>query len=61
MVDLNNVSDKPAEKVARLTQAINNNPNNAALYGQRSRLYIDLKKPDLALKDAEKALSTGAK
>ena len=57
MVNLNDVSDKPEIKIARLNQAINSNPNNAALYGQRSRLYDDLKKFDLALQDAEKALS----
>lgn len=57
MVDLNTVSDKPEVKLSRLNQAISNNPNNAALYGQRSRLYVDLKKPELALQDAEKALS----
>ena len=57
MVDLNAVSDKPEVKLSRLNQAISNNPNNAALYGQRSRLYIDLKKPEKALEDSEKALS----
>ena len=38
MVDLNTVSDKPEVKISRLTQAITNNPKNAALLGQRSRL-----------------------
>src|SRR4051812_6192998 len=57
MMDLNAVSDKPEVKLARLNQALNSSPNNAALYGQRSRVYIDLKKPEKALQDAEKALS----
>lgn len=57
MVNLNEVTDNPEVKINRLNQAINSSPNNAALYGQRSRLYDDLKKFDLALKDAEKALS----
>ncbi|MBK0402853.1 tetratricopeptide repeat protein [Adhaeribacter sp. BT258] len=60
MVDLKSVSDKPDLKIARLTEAIEKEPKNAVLYAQRSRLYLDLKKNEEALKDAEKAISLDA-
>ena len=57
MVDLKTVSDKPDAKVSHLTEAIEKEPNNAGLYAQRSRLYLDLKQDKAALADAEKAIS----
>lgn len=57
MVDLKTVSSKPDAGITRLTEAIEKDPNNAALYGQRSRLYLELKQDKQALADAEKAIS----
>ncbi|MFC5270078.1 tetratricopeptide repeat protein [Adhaeribacter terreus] len=60
MMDLKTVADKPDVKIARLTEAIEREPKAAGLYAQRCRAYLDIKKNEEALKDAEKAISIDA-
>ena len=53
--------DQTAQAIAALNTVIASEPKNAAAYAQRARAYFIAKKSDLALPDAEKALSLDAK
>lgn len=57
MVSLKSATEKTDAKILRLTEAIEKDPKNASLYGQRSKLYLEKKLNEKALADAEKAIS----
>lgn len=46
----------PAEQVRELTASIERDPQNAALYGRRARLYLQMGNGPLAVPDAEQLL-----
>ncbi|XP_047956722.1 TPR repeat-containing thioredoxin TDX [Salvia hispanica] len=47
---------KLSEAIDYLTEAIMLNPNSAILYGNRASIFIKLKKPNAAIRDADAAL-----
>ncbi|KAL0356378.1 UNVERIFIED_CONTAM: TPR repeat-containing thioredoxin TDX [Sesamum radiatum] len=44
------------EAINHLTVAINSNPNSATLYASRASVFVKLKKPNAAIRDADAAL-----